>query len=219
MKTLIAVPCMDMVAAGFSQSLAMLHRVGDCLVTHLAGSLVYDSRNKIAAMAVQHECDFVMWFDSDMVFEPDTLERLMKHMESHDIVSGVYYRRTGTYKPVLYKELNVRGDGTVEAVEFDELPKEDLFKADGVGFGCVLMKTSVLIDMIMNEKDWFTPIGRAGEDLSFCLRAKKLGYEIWCDQTLRLGHVGQVIVTKEFFNAFSTAKEKQNESKSNDSVL
>ena len=27
-----------------------------------------------------------------------------------------------------------------------------------------------------------------GEDVSFCLDAKKMGYEIWCDPRIRVGH-------------------------------
>ena len=214
MKTLIAIPCMDQVAAAFSQSLAMLHKVGDCYVVHMAGSLVYDSRNKLVKTALELKCDYIMWFDSDMLFEPDTLERLMKHMEDgKNFVSGVYYRRSGSYKPVLYKDLIEKGDGELEVTEFDEIPDE-LFKADGVGFGCVLMKTSMLLDMALNEGDWFTPEGHAGEDISFCLRAKRCGYDIWVDPSVRLGHVGVTIVTKEFYDAFCMAKEKKHESNS-----
>lgn len=211
MKILIAIPCMDMVAAAFSQSLAMLHRVGQCYVMHMAGSLVYDARNKLAAKAVELECDYVMWFDSDMVFEPDTLERLIAH--DKDIVTGIYHRRSGSYKPVLFKELTDNGDGTFTAVDYLDYPTDGLFKVAGMGFGCVLMKTSVLFDMAVNMKDWFTPNGRIGEDLSFCHRATQLGYEIWADPSIRLGHVGNMIITKEFYNAYKSA-EARNESKS-----
>jgi len=214
MKTLIAIPCMDMVATGFCQSLAMLKRIGECYVTHLAGSLVYDSRNKIAAKAVELGCDYIMWFDSDMIFEPDTLERLMAHMEDKDIVSGLYFRRSGTYAPVIFKELNEREDGTVDAVGFNDYPKDKPFEVAGIGFGCVLMKTSLLLEMAAEFKDWFTPWGHMGEDLSFCKRARALGYKVWVDPTIKCGHVGNVVITEGFFNAYRTAEEMKIESKS-----
>lgn len=211
MKTLIAVPCMDMVATGFCQSLAMLRRVGDCMVTHVAGSLIYDSRNKIAAKAIELGCDYIMWFDSDMIFAPDTLEKLMAHDKS--FVSGVYHKRTGTYQPVVYEAINHYDDGRAEAVCFKDYPKDKLFKAQGVGFGCVLLKTSLLLEMAAEYKDWFTPYDHMGEDLSFCQRAIALGHDIWVDPSVQCGHVGQIIVTEQFYNAYKLA-EANHESKS-----
>ena len=124
MKTLIAIPCMDTVATGFCQSLAMLKKVGECYVTHLAGSLIYDSRNKIAAKAIELGTDYLMCFDSDMIFQPDTLERLMAH--DKDIVSGLYFRRTGTYRPVIFDELDVK-DGKAVHHGMIDYPKDDIF--------------------------------------------------------------------------------------------
>ena len=80
-KTLIAVPAMDYVAAGFAASLAMLQKDGEALVSFICGSLIYDARNKLAAQAIKLEADYIMWFDSDMTFQPDTMRRLFKTME------------------------------------------------------------------------------------------------------------------------------------------
>ena len=214
MKILIAIPCMDMIDTPFAASLCGLRRVGDCQFTFVTGSLVYDSRNKIAAKAIELGSEYVMWFDSDMTFQPDTLERLMAHMEDKDIVSGLYFRRAGTYNPVLFSGLHEKENGTIVADHLIDYPKDEVFEVAGIGFGCVLMKTSVLFDMAAALHDWFTPNGRVGEDLSFCLRASKLGYKIWVDPTIKCGHVGSIIVTDEFFNAYKTAEGSRNESKS-----
>ena len=58
-RILIGVPCMDMVSAMFTQSLAMLQRPKDCDVAIMLniGSLVYDSRNQIAKAAIKMEAD------------------------------------------------------------------------------------------------------------------------------------------------------------------
>ena len=108
MKTLIAVPCMDSVASGFAQSLATMGKIGDCSVAFQIGSLVYESRNEIAKKAIQSGADYVLWFDSDMIFNPDTMERLMKHMkEGKDFVSGLYFRRVSPFTPVLFDQLEL----------------------------------------------------------------------------------------------------------------
>ena len=196
-KILIAVPCMDMVSARFASSLAMLNRVGSCTVTFNIGSLIYTSRNKICEMAIKGEFDYIMWFDSDMMFAPDTMERLMEDCDKGmDIVSGLYFRRSHPYSPVLYDKLEITGKGEVEYQDTEDYPDEP-FEVAGCGFGCVLMKTDVLFDIAGKEGGlWFAPMGNVGEDCAFCIRARNYGYKIWCDPRVKLGHVGTSIITE-----------------------
>ena len=77
-KILICVPCMDNVASGFAQSLAMLQKGGnETAIMFQVGSLIYEARNKLAKQAIEMGADYTMWFDSDMVFQPDTMIRLL----------------------------------------------------------------------------------------------------------------------------------------------
>lgn len=206
-KILIAVPCMDQVSARFAQSLATLRKVGQCTVSFLIGSLVYDSRNKLATLAVQMEADYILWLDSDMVFDADTLERMMAVLDDHeeiDILSGLYFRRGKPFTPVLFSKLEANDEGSVDFEELKVVP-EELFEIAGCGFGCVLMRTDCLLDIAAKEKGgiWFTPINNAGEDCAFCLRARREGYRIFCDPSIALGHMAYTPVTKEFYNAIS----------------
>ena len=43
----------------------------------------------------------------------------------------------------------------------------------------------------------FTPMPGLGEDYSFCWRVKQIGKKMWCDSSVKLGHVGQHIFTEE----------------------
>lgn len=198
-KILIAIPCMDMVSARFAQSLATLKKVGKCTVSFLMGSLVYDSRNKLAGYAMESEADYILWLDSDMVFQPDTLERMMHTLETHpevDILCGLYFRRTHPFTPVLFSRLE--RDGETLVFEDVETIPDNLFEVAGCGFGCVLMKTDCLFDIGSN---WFTPFVDAGEDCAFCMRARNKGYKIYCDPDISLGHMAYAPVTKEFYKA------------------
>ena len=95
-KILVCVPSMDMVAAGFAQSLAMLQKGGhETAIMFQVGSLIYDARNKLAKQALKMGADYTMWFDSDMIFQPDTMIRLLEH--DAPIVSGAYFRRSPPY--------------------------------------------------------------------------------------------------------------------------
>lgn len=207
-KILIAVPCMDMVSARFAQSLTTMKKVGKCTVSFLIGSLIYDSRNKLAGMAVDMEADFILWLDSDMVFPPDTLERMMAVLDEHpeiDVLSGLYFRRGAPFTPVLFSKLEVNTEGTLDFADVDKLPDE-LFEVAGCGFGCVLMRTELLLDIAAKENGgvWFTPIANAGEDCAFCIRATQNGYRIFCDPNIHLGHMAYTPVTKEFYKAINT---------------
>lgn len=200
MKILIAVPCMDTVPTAFCQSLALLQKVGDCTLMMRSGSLVYASRDDLATRSVTNEFDYVFWLDSDMVFKPDTLARMMDTMQKNDldILTGLCFRRVPPYTPTMFKTLDL-SNGTTYS-EYEEIP-EELFEVEGCGMACVLMKTDVFLDVQGKFHQMFTPIGSNGEDASFCWRARECGYKIFCDPKIVIGHVGQIVVDDAFYKA------------------
>lgn len=204
-KILICVPAMDMVATGFCQSLAMLQKSGhEVSIMFQVGSLIYDSRNRLAKQALKMGADYTMWFDSDMIFEPDTMRKLLA--DDKDIVSGMYFRRSHPYSLVAFDELDIENKKFNDA----EIPTE-LKVVGGVGFGCVLMKTEVLFNVAAKFGCWFDPINGFGEDLSFCWRARECGYEVYLDPKVSCGHVGHVVVTEAMSRAIQ--EEIKNEGK------
>lgn len=209
MRTLIAVPCMDSVPAHFAQSLVMMDKVGEVALAMQMGSLVYDSRNALAREAINRGTDYVLWLDSDMVFAPDLLTRLFATAEATgaDILTGVYYRRQPPYTPVLYDRLDWDGDKII--AEKTEDVGADVHEVAGCGFGCVLMRSDVLLGTLAATGAWFSPYRGIGEDLAFCMRAREAGYKILCDPSITLGHVGNTIITKQFFDAYTAGKGKQ----------
>lgn len=206
-KILIAVPCLDQVPAQFAHSLATLTSYGipdtQISIWFNLGSLIYTSRNEIAKRALSDEAELVMWFDSDMIFNPDTLTRMLGLIDQGaDMVTGIYYRRTKPYTPTIFKTMEI-DDQTQEAVwtEFEEIPNEP-FEVAGCGFGCVLMRTEMFVAVFAKFGNMFSPIGNIGEDIAFCWRARQCGYQIIADPTIGLGHVGYTIVTREFYETY-----------------
>ena len=187
MRTLIAIPCMDEMDSGFVQCLVDLRKVGDVDTTILSGSLVYEARERLAALAVDGEYDQVLWLDSDMMF-PDTL-LLDLTAQDKDFVSGVCAARRSPYMPCVYRK---DGDGLKFYTEYTDR----IFEIDGSGFGVVLMKTKLLKDSFDKFKTCFQPIPGFGEDLSFCLRAKQLGYQLFADPNIEIGHIGKTVISK-----------------------
>lgn len=208
MKTLIAVPCFDHVPALFCNSLSMLQRVGECLQAMQPGSLVYTSRNMLGSHAAQIGADFILWLDSDMVFPPDTMQRLFDSMEKTgaDIITGLYFRRVPPYSPVLFSELDIHSaEETASYKEVDDIPAGP-FEVAACGFGCVLMKTDVIRAVQLEYGNLFAPIGNNGEDVAFCWRARQCGYKIICDPSIECAHVGQIAVNRAFYENYRKAK-------------
>lgn len=211
-KIMIAIPCMDQVPTPFAQSLAMIRKgPHDCAVAFQMGSLIYSSRNSLAVKAMQMEADYVMWFDSDMVFSQDTMLRMIKTLEDNnlDFLTGLYFRRVAPFSPVLFSGLEVNPEaGGCKWEEFDSLP-DKLFEVAGCGFGCALVKTDVLFDVQIKFGTMFDPVSGLGEDLAFCWRARQMDYRIWCDPTLICGHVGYSVVNDQFYRSYLNAHKKE----------
>ena len=106
-KTLIAVPCMDMVHAKFMESFVNLIKPDGTSWAMVQDTLINEARNIFAANAVKAGFDRVFWLDSDMKFAPDTLLRLSEDMDKYnlDFVSGLYFTRRPPIKPVAFKSL------------------------------------------------------------------------------------------------------------------
>lgn len=207
MKTLIAVPCMDQMPTLFADSLARLEKVGECTQMINMGSLIYMSRDTLATKAISAEADFVLWLDSDMVFEPDTLKKMLAVLEARpeiDILTGLYFRRTKPYTPVIFDKLDIDEQDRCTYTEFKNIP-EGLFEVGGCGFGCVLMRSEVFLDVQSKYGQMFAPIGRTGEDLAFCWRARSCGCKIYCDPSIECGHVGYTVITRAVWEAVKEA--------------
>ena len=201
MKTLICIPCMDMMHTGFVTSLLSLKLKDECRYAVNSSSLIYDSRNSLAKMAVNDEYDRILWLDSDMQFEPYLLQRLSARMdEGLDFVSGVYYSRRPPSTPIIYTKVGYlkaeNGDMTPKAVPFLDYP-DGLIEIEGAGFGAVLMSVKMVRDVAEKYGLPFSPILGFGEDLSFCLRARELGYKLYADTTIQLGHIGQWVYRRQ----------------------
>lgn len=208
MKILIAVPCMDSVPAQFCQSLSVLNKYEECAIAFQMGSLIYTSRNNLATMAIQKEMDYVLWLDSDMIFSPDVLKKLLEDRDKGDIITGIYYRRVQPFKPVLFSKLDIDDSGC-DWVGYDDYPEDEVFEIEGCGFGCVLTPVSAFVDVMAKFGDMFAPIGGVGEDLSFCWRAKQCGYKIVADPEIQCGHVGHYVVDKSFYETYKKTREEE----------
>ncbi len=193
MRLLIAIPCYENMRAEFVESLIELEKQlrEDGVpyeVKIISGTLVHCARDALARHAVNNHFDQVLWIDSDMVFGKNVYSDLA--MSGKDMVCGLFISRHHPYVSCVFSNLD-----PVERIT--EIP-EELFRVKACGFGLVLMKTAVL-ESVMNNNGGrcFLPDRKLGEDCAFCKRAEGCGYEIWCEPSARVGHVGSMVMWPE----------------------
>lgn len=207
MKTLIAIPCFDMVHTDFMESFVNLKKPADTSWTVVKNTLIHDARNIIAANAIEAGFDRVMWFDSDMKFKPDTLIELTSVMDAMavDLVSGLYFtRRPPKIKPVVYKELWFKKKGDIidtGAENLFDYPENAIVAVKGVGFGCCLTSVDLLKRVCNKFGAPFDNITTMGEDLSFCWRANQIGAKLVLDTGVKCGHIGTVEINEATYKS------------------
>lgn len=201
MRTLIAIPCMDYIEAGFVESLLNLRKVGECDTVLLKSSLVYDARNQAAQKAVAEGYDYIFWIDSDMTFEPDLLERMFASIGDKPFLTALCFGRRPPFKPCIFNELSASQEGLgvmPHAENWFDYPRNSIVEVAGAGFACVLQKVEMLDVMLSVYGVPFFPLAGLGEDLSFCFRAAKIDFKMYADTSIKIGHIMRMSVDESF---------------------
>ena len=153
------------------------------------GCYIPVNRYRLARYAVDSGASHLFFVDSDMTFPPNTLIRLL--MTEKDIVGTSYFMRRQSERMTTVRVLNAAGE-----LEILFEPPKELTKVAAVGTGCMLISTAALKNI---PQPWFNltfePSGELnqGEDIWFCEQARKAGYDIWCEPSLNVGHVGDYV--------------------------
>jgi len=142
-----------------------------------------------------------LWMDNDHVFNPD-LACVLALNSDKDMISALYYGRTKPL-PVVYVKDN--SDDEYKHFPLIQVP-DDVFRCDAVGFGALLMKREVFERV---PEPWFTLDYRGGEDIAFCVSARKHGVEIYCDGRYKLGHIGdpQIVTEQNYLSHLEANKD------------
>ena len=200
MKTLIAIPCMDTVPTDFFTSFTDMEKDGAKYII-CKNTLIYDARNRLAAHAIENEFDAVLWLDSDMTVPNDVLRRFKAHLEQgKDYISGICFSRRMPPNPVIYSNLQwEQKDGKIlsKAKPYLDYPKDQTFEIAASGFGCVMTSVKLLKEIWQKFGAPFLPLLGLGEDMAFCLRCINIGAKMYCDSTIKCGHVGYKEFTEE----------------------
>jgi hypothetical protein len=156
---------------------------------------VDDARNRLVHEFLKTDCEQLVFLDTDVMWFPGELRKLVEHVE--DIVAGIYPRRADD-QPWPVKE---------ECDGHARIPNErGLVEVIGVPTGFLKIRRGVLRVLAQQALKYEIPetgeivpcifertidgTSRIGGDYNFCKKARALGYRIWVDPTLELGHLG-----------------------------
>lgn len=191
-KLAVLIPCRDMLHSHHAFSLAEMVKLNtqkgiDTHVVMEASTVLLTQRTRLALEAQNIGAEYMLWLDSDIVFPSTTALRLMSHNE--DIVACNYIRRSKPYQGVAYPKIW----DWQNPLPFE--PSNTLVPVEGVGMGCMLMKTKILDKMPL---PWFEfhytqeSHDYLGEDMIFCQKMAQAGYQVKIDTLLsmELHHLG-----------------------------
>lgn len=184
----ICVPARDQVHTGFARSLCYLTNklTEDQIDFNLhivCGSVIAESRTRLANEALEYGATHLLWLDSDMHFPPTVFDQLSKH--NLDIVAGNYSTRYAPYQSVAFTD--------PKNIEKRLEAKSGLHRVWAVGMGCMLVKANVYRAL---PKPWYSHEYNldldnfGGEDIYFCNQARYHGIEIYVDADIKLAHFG-----------------------------
>lgn len=164
-----------------------------------AGANVTNARNEIVAAFLETGIDWLWFIDTDMVFPPDVLERLLKTADKRErpIVGALCFKWRNGREAV----------PTIYTINEENRIVENLgYPPDAVvpcltGAGCILIHKSVLQKVgveFPKPYQWFREDAYHGmpisEDLTFCLRAISQGFPVHVDTSIVVGHEKPVII-------------------------
>jgi len=221
MKIILAIPgrtYSNKFLMSWSETLGQLWRRGiEFQVINKYSSVVYYARNMCLGgdnlrgkdqkpFQGQVDYDYMMWIDSDIVWNPEQFFKLVATLEGYpqlDIVSGLYRMEDQKhFATVVNWDLEFfKRSGTFKFMSVDDLKvydKDTLIEVAYTGMGFMLVRKGVF------EKvgyPWFKPIWEdipldngiimtdfTSEDVGFCRTVIEKGMKIMVDPSIIVGH-------------------------------
>lgn len=199
-------------------------------VTLLYGSSIVEvARNKCVHLFLQSERNRLIFIDSDITWNPADLVKLLALSTKLEVVGASYPRKAD---PLVFA---VQGFDVNDGVTLGEYGCIDCGRGGfGLGFTVIQRKvieelaaeapTTILPDMKDTPipeifRDGSVPTARStlagadgeftGEDMNFFYDVYDLGYKVWMDPHIRLGHVGPKVFEASFLDMLKPVTSKE----------
>jgi GT2 family glycosyltransferase len=183
----------------------------DAVLTLHSGPNISTARNKLVDdFLTRQRAPWLLMVDTDMVFAPDALTRLVKAAsKQHAPITGAlcYSQNDGAADPypVMYELVQEPGKPMAFARPAS-WPEDSLVRVSATGAAFLLLHREAL-EAVRDGKDpaapWFretaipgAPLALMGEDMTFCLRAAAAGIPVHVHTGVQVGHIKPVMLGK-----------------------
>lgn len=172
-------------------------------IVHIrSGPRIASARNAVVRtfLADKPKAEWLLMLDTDMVFEPDLLDHLISVADRDDrpIVSALAFG--GGYGETIFPTMYRMGYAGLKVME--TFPPDELVAVDGTGAACLLLHRDALVKVgqaYAPPYPWFVEAEsngmEIGEDLAFCIRARRCGLPIYVHTGIQVGHVKPKVLT------------------------
>jgi len=152
-----------------------------------------NARNTAARMALESECDYLMFIDDDVLLPTDTFTKLYEADKA--IIAGLVIIRGYPFNVMAFKTISDENTSREKIDYYNDLPEDgdknlvELVKCRAVGFSCCLLKVDVLKAL---EPPYFVTGTGNTEDVYFCLRTQHEldpAPDIYMHTGVRCGHL------------------------------
>lgn len=174
-----------------------------------AGANLSGPRNSLVRKFLNYgKAEWLWLVDSDMIFKPDTVERLLEFADpvKAPIVGGLCFGfdDKANIQPTLF---GLTGDeSSPQVIRYHEWPPDAMFQVAATGTACLLIHKSVFT-RIQQVKlpnrggergfntafPWFQETEHDGtpvsEDITFCWRAMIAGVPVFVNTGVQIGHI------------------------------
>jgi hypothetical protein len=170
------------------------------------------ARDEVLDMFLKSDANRLFWIDSDMVWNVKDFMRLLALSTKRDIVCGAYPAKVE--QPTFYV-LHDQQEGMTKG-------KYGLLEIHGIGLGFTVMtrkaceaiaKDAPRVRDALGNKEMagvfrIDTVGgeRRGEDMAFFADLRKLGFKVWLDPEVSLGHMGMKKYTGSISNALQSVQ-------------
>lgn len=199
-RLVVLVPVGTHIEPACEDSLKELERRGYAVWRVRGYSAIDAARSQMATDALAQRFDELVWIDSDVVFNPDDVDRLRAHDLS--IVCGLYPKKgprefACAFLPDTRSVRFGTGGGLTEVLYcgfgfvytrravYDAIREKLKLPTCNQRFGSLLVPYFAPLAVKDGDGAWYL-----SEDYAFCERARQGGFRVMADTTIRLWHVG-----------------------------
>lgn len=164
-----------------------------------------EARNSLIQQAQWEGCSQMFMMDTDQIYPPDTLTKLLGH--GKDICGVNVQRRWPPFDPIFLRWDDKKG-------QYYRLTDEEMFSGklvelDATGTGALLLNMEIF-DRI--EEPWFK-VERdekelVGEDFYFCKKARAAGVRIFADSSIAVDHITTIAINRTMYELFKKLNPK-----------